>query len=64
MVEINCIYCGKDFTREYDVYSGIVKCPECNKNMNIAVINKKIISINYDSLQLVQDFSQQIDKKA
>jgi phage FluMu protein Com len=64
MVEINCINCGKDFTRDYDIYYGVVKCPECNKNMNITVINKKIISINYDTFQQVQDLSQQISKKA
>jgi NAD-dependent SIR2 family protein deacetylase len=57
MVEISCINCGKKFIEDYETFHGIVRCPECNKNMQTSIFNKKVVWACYDSMQVMKDYN-------
>lgn len=48
MVDFECVHCGNIISMDLDTVAIIVKCPNCNKKVAVFVLNKKLITTDYD----------------
>ena len=55
MPQIECIYCGKENEIGGENYAGIKRCVKCGKRQWILLVNGEVLSVNYDSMQVVED---------
>ena len=57
-----CIYCGDKNKIQEEQYIGIKRCQSCGKRQQLFVISGKVVGVQYDQVQFVEDWLKQVKK--
>lgn len=58
MVDFNCVNCENIISRDLDTFAGFVTCPACKKRTAVFVLNKKLVTTDYDIAQIKEILSK------